>query len=430
MQLTDFSPPLSPSVEEQRDALAKGLGRAVGWSARGVLEDGPLLDACLRDKRFDRQIDERRSNWLWKIIASSGAERRILDSILEGFQQTATEDLDQLCGLAVHYARQGASSFTRRLHEIVAEKPVPFCAWIGEQDLLELCGEQGFLFIARARGASLSDRTWDCEDAEIVDSAMERFGNEQVEALLQNSADAAIRRFERAWKESQAPRESTQRMAEQERGTLLIDSIVQSARSARYGVAFRGIGMRATEAELEQVLDALWTAHEPNVIANLLMVFSNRQLPRFDPRLFSFCRHGEEKVRSAAFRAIARNSHPLVREFAIEQLHRPTMDVRVIRLFVHNYHPGDEQLLLAKAELPTDENQLHWCLMDALDLLEKNPESDSSQLGLIVYAKTPCAMCRSRAVKRLVEQRVAPDWLLSECRDDCDKETRALVKSE
>ena len=62
-------------------------------------------------------------------------------------------------------------------------------------------------------------------------------------------------------------------------------------------------------------------------------------------------------------------------------------------------------------EFPDDECELHWLLMDAIKVLEKNPEADCSRLGVIAYASTPCEHCRFRAARLLVNQQVAPEWL-------------------
>lgn len=427
MQFLDFSPPSSPTVEQQGDDLKKGLGRCVGWAERGALADGPLLDACLHDKRFDWQTEGRRSDWLWSLIALTGAETRCEQPILEALQRTTTDDLDQLCGLAAHYAKRGSAEFTRRLYEIVEEKPVAFRPYVGEEDLIDVAGEEALLFIARVRGRRLEHEPWDWDQAEVVRIAIEKLGEERLRALLSDSSEPSVRRFAAAWQESlaapPAPQASIRRAPDSE-----IEQILSSARTMdALGGPFRGFGMRATEADLQRILEVLWAATEPKEIANLLKVFSHRPLPEFDPRLIAFCDHGDERVRRWAFNAVTRNSHPLVRDFAIEQLHRPTLEFPAIALFVRNYRPGDERQLLTVAELPQDEWWLHYCLMDVLNFLENNPEADSSQLGLIAYFHTPCAMCRSRAIERLVEERVAPDWLLAECQNDCDEDCRELA---
>jgi len=72
LQFLDFSPSTVPSLDQQRDALQKGLGRAVQWATAGMLAAEPLLDACLHDQRFDRQCEDNRGQWLWKLISLAG----------------------------------------------------------------------------------------------------------------------------------------------------------------------------------------------------------------------------------------------------------------------------------------------------------------------------------------------------------------------
>jgi hypothetical protein len=65
--------------------------------------------------------------------------------------------------------------------------------------------------------------------------------------------------------------------------------------------------------------------------------------------------------------------------------------------------------------------------MDATKILEENPQADCSQLGLAVYALTPCGNCRASAAKLLCNRKVAPPWLTEECRFDSEEDTRKLV---
>src|SRR5437762_4241280 len=138
--------------------------------------------------------------------------------------------------------------------------------------------------------------------------------------------------------------------------------------------------MHADPADLEAVLQRLWSAHDPKVIANYLKVFSNRALPRFDARLIGLCRHAEAEVRRRAFSALAKNTHRLIREFALTGLVNGLHDWAHVSLFVSNYEQGDEHRILEAMEFPTDECELHWLLMDVSQVLEKNPKADCSQL--------------------------------------------------
>ena len=66
---------------------------------------------------------------------------------------------------------------------------------------------------------------------------------------------------------------------------------------------------------------------------------------------------------------------------------------------------------------------------DIREILDHNPEADARDLGPIVYYHTPCANCRHDTVELLLKRDAAPAWLIQECRDDADDDTRKLVAS-
>jgi hypothetical protein len=72
-------------------------------------------------------------------------------------------------------------------------------------------------------------------------------------------------------------------------------------------------------------------------------------------------------------------------------------------------------------------DHLHWLLMDVTKILEQNSEADPTQLGVVVYALTPCENCRYHAAKLLFNHRACPEWLKEECRHDSAEERRELA---
>jgi hypothetical protein len=67
-------------------------------------------------------------------------------------------------------------------------------------------------------------------------------------------------------------------------------------------------------------------------------------------------------------------------------------------------------------------------LMDAVKVLESHPDADCSKLGPMVYAITPCGSCRYYAGRLLHNRRIAPSWMLEECRYDSVEDIRHLVE--
>src|SRR5262249_21719209 len=125
--------------------------------------------------------------------------------------------------------------------------------------------------------------------------------------------------------------------------------------------------------------------------------------------------------------AIGNNAHPAIREFALSALEHGVRESAVVRLFVRNFEHGDERRILDALDLPDDVNELHWLLKGIVEILEKNPEADASELAILAYALTPCENCRYHAVRLLHGQNATPAWLIAECRFDSNELCRNFI---
>jgi hypothetical protein len=322
VKFEDHSPPACPSLDQQRDALGKGLGRAWQWALNGRLDDEPLLEACFQDQRHDWQCEPSRGSWLWQLVEAASARRRFRVPILHALYDLSDErSADQLCELARFYAETGDQVFRDRLYEIVKHKPFPNSAWLGEPEIIALDGERAFLFAARVRGELLLKREWELEDGLFVDGAIKRFGEQQhVVDLLGSSQEAATGRFADGWKRQRATGNNARQAHRDRMKAIPVEQIIREAESESKCYWFRGWGMHAEEADLKTVLQRLWTVEQPDVIAKLLRVFVAHPLPQFDARLIDLCRHGDKDVERWALAALNQNSHPLIREFALAEL--------------------------------------------------------------------------------------------------------------
>ncbi len=173
---TDFSPPVEPTFEQQRDALQKGLGRAVMWAKAGLLNNDILLDACLNDQRFDKQCEPLRADWLWGMIQmtdNTGPFRGpVLTALANLEESTSTR---QLCALACKYASLGDHIFRSRLYEIVRTTPVADRPRLGESEIVALDGDAAILFAAQIRGQRLQSVAAEWDDFGLVSDAIPIF---------------------------------------------------------------------------------------------------------------------------------------------------------------------------------------------------------------------------------------------------------------
>ena len=161
---TDLSPPVAPTFAQQRDALQKGLGRAVMWAKAGLLDNNILLEGCLHDQRFDKVCEPLRAEWLWSMIQltdNTGPFRTPILSALRSLEESTS--IRQLCALAYQYASHGDDAFRSQLYEIVKTTPIADSPWLGESEIVALDGDEAILFAAEIRGKRLqcNDEEWD-----------------------------------------------------------------------------------------------------------------------------------------------------------------------------------------------------------------------------------------------------------------------------
>jgi hypothetical protein len=433
MKFADYSPPSEPTLQQQEDALRKGLGRAMQWARSGRLDRKFVLQACLNDLRFDWQMDEPRGEWLWPIIEALGAARQLRVPILHALHAAPEGDCGaQLCQLARKYAETGDAAFRSVLYEIVERKPFVYQPWIGEEDLIVLEGEAGFLFAVAVRGRGLAQRGWESDDGMLVDHAVKSVGAERVQEILRSSANAFVQRFREAWcrnREAQSHVKKSGARAEELEATPVASVIVAAGQKNARGY-LRSWGRNASQEALCEFVQHLWAERDTRLLAELLRVFSARPLPEFDSRLIDLGRHEDSGVRERAIVALGQNSHPAVREFALGEAAKGLRDGDVVALFAKNWQRFDERRILECLDPPDELDALHWLLRETSDTLKENADSDPSQLGVICYALTPCAACRHSAAKVLVERRAAPAWLTAECCDDAEADTRAFGAKE
>lgn len=431
MFATDYSPPSVPTIDQQRDALRKGLGRAVLWAKAGRLADDPLLAACLEEQRYDTQCESQRGEWLWQLIRIAGAVERFREPVLQALLDLKDErSANQLCELGCHYALAGDRRFRDRLYEIVERKPWPDDGRLGEDEIVRIDGEAGFLLAARVRGSLLptDDREW--EDRWLVSAADEILGEGRALALLQGSSEPSIQTFYERLGERErleAPK-GPEVPYEEGMRAITLDQVLSEAQSADCSsFRLRGWGKYADEADLARVVRHISSTSDPSVIANLLWVFRFRPAPQFVEPLIEMAQHPDAEVRRRAVIVLEQIEHPLVRHLAVTRLGQPDHAHRVVRLFRANFQPGDEQRIVDAIEIPEDQWDRHSLLMAVIGVLEDQPESHPSALGLIAYALTPCQNCRARAAEILIDEGIAPDWMWEECHFDSNEEFRELV---
>jgi hypothetical protein len=427
--------PTAPTFPLTRDqfacALAHGLGRVrlhLERCGAAGMED-LILDACVHNRSYDPQCENDRASWLDDLLVAGRIEQQVLPLLIAAVSRPAeASDRDTLhaCGVAGRLAARGHAPAREALYaafRLDPERTSPF----GTEEIIAVDGPAGLVFVADAIGAALA-----ADPAQHVDEHLryllrfydELHGDGQARLVLEETA--ATHPHIRLYLDRLDQVQRELRTAPPE---LSFDEVIHEidhphTRMSRFRL-WRW-GEKADEAELRTVAQRLSTATDPAALRNCLICFWKRVYPRARRQMMELAGHPAPEVRRAALSALAEHADADVRALAVRRIRAGHVADGVVRLLERNYATGDHELLAQALCVPTDPDTLHGVAQDVLAVLEANPSPGVRTCALMVYEYTPCSLCRSDAVRLLVEQNQAPPWLIEEGRFDADSHTRAL----
>lgn len=429
MEFLDFSPPAYPTLDEQRDALQKGLGRSMQWAESGELDEDTLIDVCLNYP----DLEDGRGYWLCKVIECSECEQKLCTLILNAIETVNNEtDAERLCELAVFYADLDNDAIFKQLCSFVEQQRFPRSPMVGLKQLLIVGLDEGLRFIASLRGTHLETHEWGNHDDEVLRIVNDYFGESEVLDILAGSPDRDIQRFLAAWKERTAnaaecavPEPSLTRSSPIVSAT---DAFKVPPQDRKYDWCI-WLGGDANEDDLKQCVERLGTEKDPASLATILEAMCFSLILQFDSRFVELASHPASGVRRAALKVMSSFSHPMVRDFALQHLQDQVLGNGVVRLFEKNFQEGDEDRLVTQLELPADIDERDEMLECLLAVLKANESADASILGQIIYFHTSSEECRYGIANLLHQRHVAPDWMLDECCSDSNLKCHSLGES-
>jgi hypothetical protein len=100
-------------------------------------------------------------------------------------------------------------------------------------------------------------------------------------------------------------------------------------------------------------------------------------------------------------------------------------DDDAIALFLMNYQPGDEALILSKLErLAVDDDTAHAFGKWVNKLCSEHDLTELAPLAEWVYRTNPCTICRNSAFERLEKMDRLPAQIACEYPHDAERHTR------
>jgi hypothetical protein len=460
--------------EQFRDALRKGLGRAVEYvrTTPAELVRKPLLYACTHYLGYDMQCEGSRTPWLHKMTVLTGEPGWYCTEALKELEKYRdypedSRSLYELVHLLALFAQNGFPEvkpiLRRRFFDFKPPDGDVLCTDL-PLDILETEGAVALL----GRYGQMEDRDYAASiGSYLLADGDEKFGLSLADAIRRarnddNALDAYLRDIEKYRQDEEedkrqrhdSPLVPTHLLSigpVLERMFSFLDNIPPAKGRTLTDEAFRDeyVGLQsgfkheagtpnrhytAPPQFFEQVFERLLMEDDPGRQYCLLGAFYHRPMPHFEPRILELMDSPISMLQQGAATAFANMSTPEIRAKGRELLE--AMPERAgwengFVLLTGSGQPDDLPLIIATlhaAPLQTmsafDVHGIVWKVQPLVVIAEP---IDSAPIMLWTYENSPCANCRRKSITWLIENNIVPVELLKECLDDCDDQTRAIA---
>ncbi len=411
-------------------ALHLGLGRAVLHARNHDVSEfrDVILDACLHCRVYDPQSEGIQVAYMLDLLQAQADRQFYCEEVLKSLPACGDDwDAVHRFYFAACLAREGFAGAKRAMYENYRPGPTH-----GESiaiDFVEMDGLEGMLFAVEKLGALATAEGGDLDLSYLFSKSIELCGEQETLAVLRAAGQQkpqveAFRLSAEAERQRWAARDA-------ERGRINALSYDQLRRELPAMKLYRlwAWGERAGDEDIERAAQGLVAAREPGDQLAHLRIFTRRRFPIDHSVLLQLAASDENRIASAAAKALAHIAHPSVRELAM-RLVRDRLPGRreAIALLDGNFEPGDQEMVLDWFQAEDDPEVVHSMGMDLRDLWDHHPDDDTTvRMLCALYENGPCSFCREGAVKRLIEHGALSDQMREECAWDANEDIRKLV---
>lgn len=382
---------------------------------------GEIRNAALFPNVYDAQCNGLGEAWLARLCVAAGLVETFLSQ-----DHGITGDLELRCGMLAQFALLGHDRARADLRGLCRydEKT----GWVlGAGEIVEVDGEDGFLFVADRVGETLLERPDYWGSTYIASLLDEKAGKGRAMAIMDRESprNPNIAAFREAVLKSEAkPRPRPVRIKPSV--DELLEQILQSEKPVRY---FRTSSRHATLDEGRFIAALDFQKLNPVALENYLRFFGKTGFPELWEEHLALLVHPEARVRQQAHSTMSHHAEPELRKAAYETLARGEVSNFVCLL--HRFaRRRDTKPMLEAISAPgafEDDFELHGTVLDLLHLVEKKKRMKDVRLATWIYENSPCRMCRYGSVKVMVDRSILPHWIAEECLADAYDDIREIA---
>ncbi|MHB8748871.1 MAG: hypothetical protein ACYDBJ_06750 [Aggregatilineales bacterium] len=438
--------------------LRAGLGRAVSH----IKQHDPIplrqtiLNACLHNVAFDRQLEGSRVVYLFDILdATHEVEfyRPQILSTLDMLNETADEhDVALLYNLTQMFAQRGDAEARAAIYRKFDAIP-GLGGFDGANAIIDLDGLNGFQHVAeRLRKHLLANGD------EFVLGENVYFLDEKLAEIFKTCVSEA--EIAEVWaeqgKELYIAGYVTAVVAETGIPTTVagpkptdlasvgydeIKSLIENPKGGNGWHVWKW-GKQAGDEDILRAAHDLLAETDSKRLLLYLDIFRKRAFPLEPAKLITLARNGHDpleiwgenrneadRLALWALNALENVAHSSVRVFALEGINAGYLIERMVGLLQRNFVEGDWAMIQELTERDLDPDKYHWLGFSVLDVFDQNPSDTTVGSLLNLYEKGLCSDCRYRIVERLYRLNAIPDWMREECLYDANLDLREAARN-
>lgn len=416
---------MTPVRRQFLSAIKRGTGEAFL-----IVREHPEIDftneiklGALRNFAYDGQCEPERASYIFGLMQHCSRSEAIKNAVIDALatENSDTWTLTHLFAITKLFAAAGDTSAHEAIYRRFMNNPIEGSDWVGYQEILEVDGLNGLIYIAEAYGKMLETKPGSWTDDMIVKHYQTiNPGIDVWEQLEKESKqNSHILSFLAHIKDSA---EAVALPATQQPNYADITEEIVSTPF----FSIKRIAM-LTENELQIIATRFENEKNYTRKERLLSIFRQHPYPLNSDYILNIVITKTGRLRDCAIEALSKLESNNIRTYAINQLKSGKQPELYAGILAANFREGDETLLSAIATRIRSDHKIESLTQAYIDIFKRNRSERSSEPLSILYRKTRCGICRHSIVKLMIENNCLPEQIKKEIVFDCNEKTRVLM---
>ena len=412
-----------------KSSIKRGTGEAylLMQSHPDIDFSDTIIMASVKNFAYDGQCEGSRAPYLVRLILLSNQQEKIRAAILKALatEKDDTWTLVQLFDFAKMLAENGDDEARQAIYDRYYTNIIPGSDWIGYDEILELDGINGLLFIADKVGKALEKDPDDWQDGTIIGNLQQKVHDINIMEVLE---EASINnRFIKIYLDSVKRTEAS--VIKRKSEAVAFKDVVEEVFS--FKSRFQFLRRKFDDTELNLIAHRLLTEKNSVNLEKLLQVFVKNKFPLDSQVILDIAKRSSKyhsKIAGFAIEALALLSSASIREFALEQIRTHKNPERFTGILKSNYEKGDDKLLTDLVLKTKNEYKIEMLIADYTEIYTINETKECREPLEALYAKSTCSLHRKNIVDILLENNVLSDKIKAEIKFDSNEGIRQIAE--